>query len=144
MNRRFVQFIDVSDLAAWIVTAGANQITGTVNAVGPAHTMNDFFRTAGRVADFDGGLITFDDDALLGGGVQHWAGPQSLPLWLPTEAAGFAQRDGAAFIATGGPLRSLEHTLIRVLADEVSRGLDRPRRAGLTATEERDFLIKSR
>ncbi|WP_053352274.1 NAD-dependent epimerase/dehydratase family protein [Leucobacter musarum] len=142
-DRRFVQYIDVADLAAWIVTAGANRITGTVNAVGPAHTMDDFFRAAGRVAEFNGSLITVDDKTLLDDGVQYWAGSRSLPLWLPTEAAGFAQRDGAAFIATGGRPRSLQDTLIRVLADELSRGRDRPRRAGLTAAEERELLANS-
>ncbi|WP_308457278.1 NAD-dependent epimerase/dehydratase family protein [Microbacterium sp. Ru50] len=48
MSQRFVQFIDVEDLADWIVSAGAAGIAGVVNAVGEVHTMEDFFRAHGR------------------------------------------------------------------------------------------------
>ena len=144
MSQRFVQFIDVEDLADWIVSAGAAGITGVVNAVGEAHTMHDFFRAARSVAGFDGELITVDDGELLALDVHYWAGPRSLPLWLPIEAVGFAQRDGSAFVATGGRSRPLADTLTRVLTDEISRGLDRPRRSGLTTDEEQEVLAAVR
>ena len=144
MSQRFVQFIDVEDLADWIVRAGEAGLTGEFNAVGEAHTMDDFFRAARSVAGFDGELIAVDDDELLDLDVHYWAGPRSLPLWLPLEAASFAQRDGSAFAAAGGRSRPLADTLTRVLTDEISRGIDRPRRSGLTSREEQVVLAAVR
>lgn len=68
--------------------------------------------------------------------IRYWAGPRSLPLWLPESDAAFARRSGRAFLASGGRLRPLKETLTAVLADERARGVDRPRRSGLTADEE--------
>lgn len=144
MSERFVQFIDIEDLAEWIVMAGADRLTGTVNAVGTVHTMEDFFHAARSVTGFDDDLVAVDDDTLLALDVHYWAGPRSLPLWLPVEAAGFARRDGTAFITAGGRLRPLTDTLTRVLADESSRNLNRSRRSGLTTSEERDILVAVR
>lgn len=144
LTHRFVQFIDVEDLAAWIVGAGAAGLTGAFNAVGEVHTMDDFLRAAGSVAGFEGELIAVEDERLLALDVHYWAGPRSLPLWLPLEAGGFAQRDGSAFVATGGRSRPVADTLTRVLADEISRGVDRPRRSGLTVEEEQDVLAAAR
>ena len=125
--------IDVDDLARWLVVAGSVGLTGAVNAVGEVHTMRDFLSAASAVAGFDGEFVHVDDDVeLLAADVRYWAGPRSLPLWLPVEDAGFATRDGAAFLRTGGTLRPLVRTLEAVLADEMERGIDRAR-PGLTA-----------
>lgn len=137
---RFVQVIDVADLAAWIERAGRDRLVGACNAVGESHRLQDFFEVAAAIADFDGELVSLDDQTLLAHDVHHWAGPRSLPLWLPAPDTGFAQRSGAAFLASGGKLRPLVDTLTRTLADEVARGLDRPRRSGLTAAEEHAVL----
>ncbi|WOF23397.1 reductase [Microbacterium betulae] len=133
---RFVQVIDVADLARWTAHAGGNRVTGTVDAVGAIHTMADFFSATRASVGFDGELVSADDDALLAEDVRYWAGPRSLPLWLPRTDAGFAQRDGSAFLRSGGSLRPLTDTLSRVLADEVDRGIERARRSGLTSAEE--------
>ena len=77
--------------------------------------------------------------------MQPWAGPRSLPLWLPLpEYAGFGSRSDARAVSLGLERRSLEATLADVLADERARGLDRPRRAGLTRAEEVDLLQEVR
>ncbi|MBO0919735.1 hypothetical protein J1G42_02705 [Cellulomonas sp. zg-ZUI222] len=81
-----------------------------------------------------------DDAALLAHDVRHWAGPRSLPLWLPPEASALVRRDGSAYRAAGGHERTLAETVGRALADEVARGADRPRRSGLTPAEERTVL----
>ena len=57
----------------------------------------------------------------------HWAGPRSLPLWLPRELVGHSSRSNAAYRILGGRLRPLRETLERTLADERARGLDRER-----------------
>ena len=133
---RHVQVIDVDDLAEWIELAGRERALGAVNATGDSHSMSVFFETAVKATGFDGDLVTIDDETLLAHGVSYWAGPRSLPLWLPADATGFARRSNAAFRATGGTLRPLEETLARTLADEHARGIDRPRRAGLAAEDE--------
>ncbi|WIB60174.1 NAD-dependent epimerase/dehydratase family protein [Curtobacterium sp. MCLR17_007] len=146
---RFVQVIDVGDLAAWIGHAGRTGQTGVVNAVGPAVPLVDFLRqvttsTAGppRTAGHDTELVEVEDDVLLDRDVRYWAGPRSLPLWLPRSDAAFAQRSGRAFVATGGRTRPLEPTVAAVLADERARGLTRARRSGLTPVEE-DAVLRS-
>jgi nucleoside-diphosphate-sugar epimerase len=141
---RFVQVIDVADLAAWIGQAGRAGHTGVVNAVGEVYPMRDFFLRTARSAGFDGELVEVEDDALLAQDVRYWAGPRSLPLWLPHADAAFAQRSPHTFRVTGGVTQSLEATLTAVLADERSRGLTRPRRSGLTESEEHAVLRRVR
>lgn len=137
---RFVQVIDVADLATWIVQVGLHGTVGTADAVGEPVPMADFFRLAAETAGYEGGLVELDDDALLTQGVNYWAGPRSLPLWLPVADAGFARRSASAFHRLGGRLTPLEQTVQRVLADELARGVDRDRRSGLTASEERAVI----
>ncbi len=137
---RHVQVIDVDDLAAWTIGAGQARLVGTVNAVGAAHDMNHFFATVGAVTGTQVELVQVDDHILLAQAVQYWAGPHSLPLWLPESDGGFAQRNGAAYLASGGMLRTLGESVSRVLDDEIARGIERPRRSGLTAEEEAAVL----
>ncbi|MCT1615524.1 NAD-dependent epimerase/dehydratase family protein [Kocuria marina] len=141
---RFVQVIDVDDLAQWVVAAGHEQHAHTVNAVGSVHALADFFQLACAVTGFEGELVAFQDDVLMSQNVNFWAGPRSLPLWLPVEARGFMQRDGSAFLELGGAVRSLKETLSRTLEDELNRGLDRERQSGLTASEEAKVLRATR
>lgn len=137
---RHVQVIDVDDLAVWIERAGREHAVGAVNAVGDSHTMSEFFAAAVDITGFGGELVEIDDDTLVAHDVHYWAGPRSLPLWLPADATGFARRSNGAFHAAGGILRPLSETLARTLADERARGTGRPRRAGLAAHEEAEIL----
>lgn len=137
---RFVQVIDVADLASWLAGAGRRDVTGTVNAVGEVHPMDEFFRQASAATGFTDDLVGVDDETLLANDVRYWAGPRSLPLWLPAADTGFAQRDGSSFLATGGSRRPLRETLERTASDEATRGIARIRRAGLTPAEESAVL----
>ena len=137
---RFVQFIDVRDLAEWLVSAGGRRLTGIYNAVGSERDLSTFLRTAVKVAGHTGELITADDDWLIEHHIKYWAGPRSLPLWLPRSDTGFARRSRRRFHAAEGLERSFEQTLEDVLADERTRGLHRARRSGLTRDEE-NFLL---
>lgn len=141
---RFVQVIDVEDLATWIIRAGQERATGTVNAVGEIHEMRSFFDTTAEVTRYAGELLTVADEDLVAQGVNYWAGPRSLPLWLPKEATAFAQRSGAAYLSSGGALSPLRETLSRVLDDEISRGVSRERRSGLTTIDETSVLEAAR
>ncbi|MBF4606382.1 NAD-dependent epimerase/dehydratase family protein [Curtobacterium sp. VKM Ac-1393] len=137
---RFVQAVDVRDLARWVVRAAGAGRVGVVNAVGAAIPMGDFFRMVVDVTGHDGEVVEVEDDALLEQDVAYWAGPRSLPLWLPMSDVGFAQRSGHAFHQAGGLVRPLPELLADVLADERARGVDRTRRSGLTAREEAAVL----
>lgn len=141
---RFVQVIDVSDLASWIATAGAAGTTGFFNAVGEAHPFRDVIDQLTTQTARSLELVAVHDEALRAAGVNYWAGPRSLPLWLPREDTAFARRDGSAFRAAGGTLRPLADTIARVREDEFSRGLFRQRRSGLTPEEEAAVLSAPR
>lgn len=141
---RCVQVVDVADLAGWLNRSGRDRLTGVVNAVGAVHSMDEFLRDACAVTHFEGELVSVDDQTLLAHDVRYWAGPRSLPLWLPASDGAFAQRDGSSFLATGGIVRPLHETLTRTLDDEITRGIDRTRRSGLTAEEESAVLSNAR
>ena len=87
-------------------------------------------------------VVEADDEWLTAHEVAHWAGPRSLPLWLPRDMPGFATRSNAAYRAAGGRLRDLRETLERTLADERERGLDREREVGLTRADELALLAE--
>lgn len=137
---RYVQVIDVDDLAAWIERAGRAGVTGPVNAVGEEHPLAAVLTVTKNAAGEPAETVALDDATLEARGVQYWSGPRSLPLWLPADAHGFSRRSDAAFVASGGLRRPLAETVQRTLDDERARGLDRPRRAGLTPAEESEVL----
>jgi 2'-hydroxyisoflavone reductase len=144
LEGRHVQVIDVRDLAAWTIRAGRDAATGAVNAVGDAHTFADVLEQARRVAGHTGAVVQAPPEWLVEQGVDYWAGPRSLPLWLPDDFEGFSRRSNAAFRAAGGALRSLRETLTDTLDDERARGLERDRRAGLSRAEEGELLVRLR
>jgi hypothetical protein len=87
-------------------------------------------------------LVAASPSALLDAGVTPWAGPRSLPLWLPPTHHGFLSRDTSAALAAGLTARPLAASAIDALAYERSLGLDRPRLAGLSAADEADLLTR--
>lgn len=143
-SARVVQFIDVRNIASWIVDAGVRQLSGSFNVVGSEYAFAAVLKSAAEVANFSGELVTADDEWLLAQGVAYWAGPRSLPLWLPRGDEPFAQRSASAYFAAGGTERPLRETLEEVLHDERIRGLDRQRRSGLSRTEEIHLLRQFR
>nr|WP_233200589.1 NAD-dependent epimerase/dehydratase family protein [Cryobacterium sp. M15] len=141
-KNRYVQFIDVRDLAGWLISAGQRGLTGVYNAVGSEHELATVLVAAARVAGHTGELVSAEDDWLTAHNVNYWAGPRSLPLWLLRSDSAFARRSRSRFLAAGGTERNLQQTLEDVLADERTRGLDRKRRSGLTQDEQRLLLAE--
>lgn len=137
-----VQVIDAADLATWVVAAGRAGATGAVDAVGESLPLTDLLDLVVAVTGFDGELVPAEDAWLTDHDVRYWAGPHSLPLWLPAAATGFARRSGTAYGAAGGRRRPLAETVAAVLADEVARGTTRDRRAGLTPQDEAVLLAR--
>jgi 2'-hydroxyisoflavone reductase len=132
------QLIDVDDLAGWLLDAAEGGVAGAYNATGDPVTLGEVLDTAARVAGHHGRMVRVDPAFLVDHGVGYWAGPDSLPLWVPGEDRGFGNRSTSAAKRAGMLLRPLDNTLARVLAYERTAGLDRDRRAGLDpATENR-------
>jgi nucleoside-diphosphate-sugar epimerase len=135
------QYIDVRDLADWIVTASENRLVGTLDAVGPSRPLAEVLDGIRElVAPAGTEVVPASSDALLANEVQYWAGPRSLPLWLPLEDIGITSRDPAASVAAGLTFRTFEDEVRGALAEEDRRGFDRERRAGLTSAQEKEIV----
>jgi 2'-hydroxyisoflavone reductase len=133
---RRVQVLDARDLADLVVEVGVRGLDGVVDAVGESVPLADALDLAAEAAGSTGGRVVATDAQLADAGVRHWAGPRSLPLWLPGDARGMLARSDAGIRALGATRRPLTETMRDVLADERERGLDRPRLSGLTRDEE--------
>ncbi len=136
------QLLDVRDYAAWLLEAAERGVSGPLNAVGESIPLPEVIATCAQVAGWEGQLVAADGAWLLAQGVQPWAGEDSLPLWLGEDPAyaGFGARSDKAALAAGMHRRPLRQTLTDTLVDERDRGLDRPRRAGLTPAREAELL----
>jgi 2'-hydroxyisoflavone reductase len=136
-----VQLIDVRDLAAWMVAGAEAAWTGVFNASGPVVRFGDVIQLSRSAAGHTGPVVLVDPDWLVEQDVEQYMGPDSLALWLhDPDWAGFSSRDTAAIGRTGLVTRPVGQTLADVLPWERSVGLDRPRRAGLSAARELELL----
>ncbi|MGF9646436.1 NAD-dependent epimerase/dehydratase family protein [Pseudarthrobacter oxydans] len=130
------QVIDVRDLAAWILFAAEQGIAGALNALGDQVPFGEYISASRQAAGHDGDVVPAAADWLADQGVSYWAGPDSLPLWLPPGHEGFMARSNKAAVDAGLRIRPWQETLADTLADERRRGLDRPRKAGLAPETE--------
>ncbi len=135
-----VQHIDVRDLATWIVDAAEQGLTGTYDAIGPARPMGETLREIAELVGGDTELVPVAPEALEAAGVGFWAGPKSLPLWVPPLWWGLPSHDPAASLAAGMRIRPLAETVAAALATERALGIDRERQAGLSLAEEAEVL----
>ncbi|HEU4332496.1 MAG TPA: NAD-dependent epimerase/dehydratase family protein [Lapillicoccus sp.] len=142
---RPAQFLDVADLAGWIVEAGMRGVTGPVDAYGPQRVLGDVLDLAREVAGFTGEVVPVSDAMLQEARVEEYMGTRSLPLWIADpEWAGFSARDTGSAEAAGVRVRDLADTMRETLAWERELGLARTgRRAGLDRAEELAILARS-
>jgi len=140
------QLIDVVDLAAWIVDAAEQRLAGVFDAVCQPVPLSEMLaRTVDGVRAPAHELVPAATSFLEEHGVKPWAGPRSLPLWAPgADFAGFMAHDVSTSIAAGLRPRPLEETAAAALAHERALGLDRERKAGLSAAEEAELLTALR
>ncbi len=138
-----VQVVDVEDLAAWLVTCAENRRSGAYNAVGEVSSLHEVLAHCQAAAGRTVRPEPASDGWLAEHEVEPWAGPRSLPLWLPQPAyAGFSTRHNDAARAAGLTPRPLARTVAAALSWERARGLDRERQAGLTPAEEELLLTR--
>jgi len=113
-----------------------------MNVAGVPMPLADFLSTSAEVAGHTGAAMGASADWLLEHDVEPWVGPRSLPLWLPDEALGMTAMDTARAAAAGLRRRPIVETVADSLLSEQARGLDRPRKAGLTREDELDLLTQ--
>jgi 2'-hydroxyisoflavone reductase len=133
-----VQWIDVRDLAGWILDMAARREGGTFNASGPAEpaTFRDLLATCADVAG--GGEPVWTDAAFL---AEHEVRPWvDLPLALPAESESMSTMSSAKAVAQGLAFRPLRETARDTLAWARTRPADAPLHAGLVPEREGDLL----
>jgi 2'-hydroxyisoflavone reductase len=134
---RFVQFIDVRDLADWTLSMIERNATGAYNATGlPGRlTMGNLLEECKAVSGSNASFTWASEDFLLRENVAAWS---DMPLWLPEEAAphlkGFMFINCDKAVGAGLTFRSLHDTIAATLAwyqtdranpsDELKAGLD--------------------
>ena len=136
------QIVDVRDVAAWVLYGAARGLSGTFNVVGEVVPFAGYIAASRSASGATEEVVPVSEDWLVQQGIDYWAGPDSLPLWLPPGHEGFQARSNAAAVAAGFALRPWQETLKDTLEDERSRGLERERRAGLSRLTERRLLSR--
>jgi len=141
---RPVQFIDVRDLATWVVEATRRGVTGVFNAIGPVPpvTMGDVLASCLRVSGSGAELVWVDDGTLQRLEVGPWI---EMPLWIPEHEGmdGFNTTDASKAIDAGLSFRSVDETVGAILEWNAQMPNDRPMRAGLAPQREADVLAKA-
>jgi 2'-hydroxyisoflavone reductase len=137
-----IQFVDVRDLADWIVRMAEARQPGVFNATGPENPLSmDAFLTACReIADSDASLTWLPAEFLLEQRVAPWS---ELPLWIPEsdpDAPGFSTVNCRKAISAGLEFKPLAETLQDTLAWAQTRPVDWTWRAGLSSERETTLL----
>jgi 2'-hydroxyisoflavone reductase len=113
---RQVQFVDVRDLAEWMLRAAETGLAGPYNATG-ASTMGAVVDAARRVSGSTARAVEVDDAFLTAHGVGEW---MELPLWVDSgneETRRLHEVDTSRATAAGLTFRPLDDTVAATLAD---------------------------
>ncbi len=139
---RTVQFIDVRDLAAWMVRLAAGNTGGAFNGTGPARpvAMQTVLETCRVVSGNDARFEWIGEAVLEREKVLPWT---DMPLWIPEadpHAAGFMDIPIERALSTGLKHRPLAATVLDTLAWARSRAPEHVWKAGLSAEREAALL----
>jgi hypothetical protein len=120
------------------VHAAQTGLTGCFDGIGPSFTRGQLLAECVQALDASCSFTWVDRAFLESQNIKRWAGPRSLPLWLPLpEFAGFNTRDSSPARDAGLTVRPLSQTTRDTLS--WARGAGGPV-TGLTADEERTAL----
>jgi 2'-hydroxyisoflavone reductase len=139
---RRVQFIDVRDLAEWILRMAAAGKTGAYNANSPALStpMEEVLETCRAVSGSEASFTWVSDEFLLEKEVGVW---MEMPLWIPEsdpEFAGFFAFSIEKALGEGLTFRPLEETVRDTLKWAKTRPEDHEWRAGMEPDREIELL----
>lgn len=141
---RPLQYVDVRDLAAWLLDGLASALSGPVDVSSPSgHTTTEALLAACRtVTGSDAEFVWVSEADLAAAGVQPWT---QLPCWVPEsgDSAGFLEADASRAAATGLRCRPVDDTVADTWHWVQRDGLPPPRAdrpVGLPAGLERALL----
>ncbi len=130
---RTVQFIDVRDLASWLIDLCEGKVDGRFNAINEGVSWRSLAETCREVAGSDATFTYVDGDYLLEQGVGEW---MELPLWIQDpESVGMHRTDVSRATEAGLTFWPLEET-VRGTLDEAETTDD----AGMAPEREAELL----
>jgi 2'-hydroxyisoflavone reductase len=136
-----VQWVDVRDLAAWLVEAAQQRLSGAYDGIGAPITRAEFLAGIAAGLGVTPQLTWVPQDFLIERQVQEWFGPRSLPMWVALpQNGGLLARDVTSALAAGLRTRPLAETSRDTLDWLRSRGDAPARPCGLTPAEEAELL----
>jgi 2'-hydroxyisoflavone reductase len=104
-----VQFIDVRDLAEWLLGVCERRESGAFNAVNDGLPWAELLETCRKVSRSDARFVWIDGEFLLEQGVEQWMG---LPMWIhDQEDKGLHRADVSRATAAGLTFRPLSETV---------------------------------
>lgn len=134
-----VQFIDVRDLAGWMVRSAERGLSGIYNATGETITFGALLSACqANIPGSDTELVWVDSARLLAAGADPWMG---VPMWIAAPGWEAANRvDVGRALADGLALRPLSDTIHDTLSWDLARGGPPPGEEALTPDRERSLL----
>jgi 2'-hydroxyisoflavone reductase len=118
-SKQNLQFIDVRDLAKWVVTMVEMRKVGCYNATGPklCLTFEELLKTCMQISRKQTSLTWVSEDFLIKSGVQDWS---ELPLWLSYKRnmPGFLNVNIAKAVSAGLTFRPLSDTISSIITWE--------------------------
>ncbi len=141
---RPIRFIDVRDLAEWIVQMANAGKTGTYNADGPGvpQSMQDLLATCREVSQSAATFTWVEEQFLLDNQVEPWS---EMPLWVPElepENAGFFAMRSDKAVAAGLCYRPVAETVRTTLNWLAEHSPDWEPRAGISRAREVEILTR--
>ena len=130
---REVQFVDVRDLADWLLGLLEQRVAGSFNAVNEGVSWQALAETCRDVAGSDATFTYVDGEYLLEQGVDEW---MELPLWIQAaDAVGMHMVDVSRAVGRGLRFRPLSET-VRGTLDEA----EPTDAAGMAPEREQELL----
>jgi 2'-hydroxyisoflavone reductase len=137
---RPVQFVDVRDLGAFLVTVAEQRTAGVFNASGPPMPFGELVESAARVSGSGASPVWVGEEYLLGNEVGEW---MELPLWIAEtndEFRHMQEADVSRAAAAGLTIRPVDDTVRGTLDWVRSESPERPAGVGLSAEREGELL----
>ncbi|MCP4703940.1 MAG: SDR family oxidoreductase [candidate division Zixibacteria bacterium] len=137
-----VQYIDVRDLADWIIEMVENGDTGTFNGIGPNKklTMSDFLNICRAELNVETEFVWVNQKFLEENKVEGWS---ELPIWVPEKKyLGLMQTNCEKAFKNGLKFRPLEITIKDTLRYCKTRPNDYKWLAGIDSKREIELLGK--